>query len=228
MLLLLLPVREVVQRLVLLLAVVMVATIPLQAEATKYKMGDKVSEWDTHFSTPLRSCSLRPVSLPTFRWSCMWTKLALIITHKRPTTTILYQCVLQTKWGCGCCCTHPSFIYLSIYLSIYLFISKVEHRSLTLGEVLDGDRMAVSMYEIHFNVSSPHNELCTRELSNDDIEKLQLAIEDLYYFEFIFGEERERERERERVQQEVIKHLSLLVHVCITQLDLYLTCTLAS
>ena len=40
----LLPVREVVQRLVLLLAVVMVATIPLQAEATKYKMGDKVSE----------------------------------------------------------------------------------------------------------------------------------------------------------------------------------------
>ena len=41
---LLLPVREVVQRLVLLLALVMVATIPLQAEATKYKMGDKVSE----------------------------------------------------------------------------------------------------------------------------------------------------------------------------------------
>ena len=40
----LLPVREVVQRLVLLLAVVMAATIPLQAEATKYKMGDKVSE----------------------------------------------------------------------------------------------------------------------------------------------------------------------------------------
>ena len=44
LLLLLLPVRDVVQRLVFLLAVVMAATIPLQAGATKYKMGDKVSE----------------------------------------------------------------------------------------------------------------------------------------------------------------------------------------
>ena len=67
-------------------------------------------------------------------------------------------------------------------------ILKVEHRSLTLGEVLDGDRMAISLYEVQFNVSSSHKELCTRELSNKNIEKLQAAIEDLYYFEFVFGE----------------------------------------
>lgn len=29
-------------------------------------------------------------------------------------------------------------------------LSKVEHRSLTLGEVLKGDRMAVSSFDIHF------------------------------------------------------------------------------
>lgn len=56
-----------------------------------------------------------------------------------------------------------------------------------MGEVLDGDRMAISLYEVNFNLSSSHKELCTRELSNKDIEKLQAAIEDLYYFEFVFG-----------------------------------------
>ena len=32
---------------------------------------------------------------------------------------------------------------------------QVEHKSLTLGEVLDGDRMAMSLYEIHFKSESP-------------------------------------------------------------------------
>lgn len=31
---------------------------------------------------------------------------------------------------------------------------QIEHKSLTLGEVLDGDRMAVSMYEINFKGES--------------------------------------------------------------------------
>jgi hypothetical protein len=30
------------------------------------------------------------------------------------------------------------------------FEIKIEHRSLTLGEVLDGDRMALSMYKVQF------------------------------------------------------------------------------
>lgn len=35
-------------------------------------------------------------------------------------------------------------------LNIIHYILKVEHRSLTLGEVLDGDRMAVAMYDVKF------------------------------------------------------------------------------
>ena len=59
---------------------------------------------------------------------------------------------------------------------------------MTLGEVLDGDRMAVSLYEISFNKSASHSELCTLVLTANDIAKLQEAVEDLYYFEFVFGE----------------------------------------
>ncbi|XP_003385405.1 PREDICTED: transmembrane 9 superfamily member 1-like [Amphimedon queenslandica] len=65
---------------------------------------------------------------------------------------------------------------------------KIEHRSLTLGEVLDGDRMAVSLYDIQFNKSVPHAELCTLVLTANDIAKLQEAVEDLYYFEFVFDD----------------------------------------
>ena len=50
--------------------------------------------------------------------------------------------------------------------------------------------MAISLYQVNFNISSSHKELCTRELSNKDIEKLQAAIEDLYYFEFVFGKKK--------------------------------------
>uniref|UniRef100_A0ABM0MUD4 Transmembrane 9 superfamily member n=1 Tax=Saccoglossus kowalevskii TaxID=10224 RepID=A0ABM0MUD4_SACKO len=62
---------------------------------------------------------------------------------------------------------------------------KVEHRSLTLGEILDGDRMAVSMYDIKFKEDVTDGKLCTVELKEEDIEQLREAIEDLYYFEFI-------------------------------------------
>jgi transmembrane 9 superfamily protein 1 len=65
--------------------------------------------------------------------------------------------------------------------------SKIEHRSLTLGEVLDGDRMAKSMYDIKFGMNVELAKLCNVELSADDLKKLQLAIEDLYYFEFVVG-----------------------------------------
>ena len=64
---------------------------------------------------------------------------------------------------------------------------KIEHRSLTLGEVLDGDRMAVSMYNISFRESFERKSLCTNELDDEDLKSLRHAIEDLYYFEFVYG-----------------------------------------
>lgn len=80
------------------------------------------------------------------------------------------------------------YIAYNRHISITIIvIIQVEHRSLTLGEVLDGDRMAVSMYNISFKESFERKELCHTELEEDDIKKLQEAIEDLYYFEFVYG-----------------------------------------
>ena len=47
--------------------------------------------------------------------------------------------------------------------------------------------MAVSLYDIHFNKTLGHQELCTIILDNDQIQRLKEAVEDLYYFEFVFG-----------------------------------------
>jgi transmembrane 9 superfamily protein 1 len=60
---------------------------------------------------------------------------------------------------------------------------------LTLGEVLDGDRMAKSLYKIQFDKNVEIEKLCSVTLSKSDIEKLQAAIEDFYYFEFIAGKQ---------------------------------------
>ncbi|XP_070584824.1 transmembrane 9 superfamily member 1 [Erythrolamprus reginae] len=61
----------------------------------------------------------------------------------------------------------------------------IRHKSLTLGEVLDGDRMAESMYEIHFRQNVEKKILCQKKLSPDEVERLRQAIEELYYFEFV-------------------------------------------
>lgn len=65
---------------------------------------------------------------------------------------------------------------------------KIEHRSLTLGEILDGDRMAVSLYQIGFKESFERKVLCTKEMTNSDMDLIKEAIEDLYYFEFVFDD----------------------------------------
>ncbi|GIY07918.1 transmembrane 9 superfamily member 1 [Caerostris extrusa] len=61
---------------------------------------------------------------------------------------------------------------------------KIEHRSLTLGEVLEGDRMAFSLYNISFLIPVKKEKLCNMVLNQNEISQLVEAIEDLYYFEF--------------------------------------------
>ena len=56
--------------------------------------------------------------------------------------------------------------------------------------MLDGDRMALAMYNISFKSSFERKTLCTNELEEKDVSRLQHAIEDLYYFEFVYGKEK--------------------------------------
>ena len=65
---------------------------------------------------------------------------------------------------------------------------EIKHKSLTLGEVLDGDRMAYSMYEVHFKENDEDHLLCEMELNEKELDQLREAVEELYYFEMVADE----------------------------------------
>ncbi|CAF0943493.1 unnamed protein product, partial [Didymodactylos carnosus] len=62
---------------------------------------------------------------------------------------------------------------------------KIVSKELTLGEVLSGDRMAQSLYEITFNENIPNKLLCELLLETKDVQSLEKSIEEFYYFEFV-------------------------------------------
>uniref|UniRef100_A0A9J8BGN4 Transmembrane 9 superfamily member n=3 Tax=Cyprinus carpio TaxID=7962 RepID=A0A9J8BGN4_CYPCA len=65
---------------------------------------------------------------------------------------------------------------------------EVRHKALSLGEVLDGDRMAESLYNIHFKENTERQTLCKLTLSEKEVDQLREAIEELYYFEFVLDD----------------------------------------
>eukprot|EP00043_Microstomoeca_roanoka_P007486 m.71973 g.71973 ORF g.71973 m.71973 type:complete len:595 (-) comp13844_c0_seq1:43-1827(-) len=81
--------------------------------------------------------------------------------------------------------THETYHYYSLPVCRP---EKIVSRSLTLGEVLDGDRMAEALHDIRFKENKPKTDLCTVHLSPKDIRTLRNAIDDLYYFEFIIDD----------------------------------------
>ncbi len=48
--------------------------------------------------------------------------------------------------------------------------------------------MAVSLYEIKFKETFDRKVLCTKSMSDKNMEVIKEAVEDLYYFEFVYGE----------------------------------------
>lgn len=62
---------------------------------------------------------------------------------------------------------------------------KIKHKSMTIGELLDGDRMAYSLHNIKFRESQPKTKLCSRLIDEKDLKTLKQAVEEYYYFEFV-------------------------------------------
>ena len=54
--------------------------------------------------------------------------------------------------------------------------SQVHHKSLSLGEVLDGDRMAQSLYHIGFRENVEKKTLCQLTLSEKQVRELGVAV----------------------------------------------------
>ena len=62
--------------------------------------------------------------------------------------SIVYVCVC--RWNTrALLCINRDQLWKVLYTCIHVCL-QVEHKSLTLGEVLDGDRMALSLYDIGF------------------------------------------------------------------------------
>uniref|UniRef100_A0A8C4R591 Transmembrane 9 superfamily member n=1 Tax=Eptatretus burgeri TaxID=7764 RepID=A0A8C4R591_EPTBU len=64
----------------------------------------------------------------------------------------------------------------------------IEHKRLSLGEVLDGDRMALSTYEVKFGQDEESKVLCELSLERRDLDHLRRAVEELYYYEFVMDD----------------------------------------
>ncbi|XP_057577074.1 transmembrane 9 superfamily member 1 isoform X2 [Hippopotamus amphibius kiboko] len=123
-------------------------------------------------------------------WSCRWLPLLLLLlgTGREPGV----EGVTHYKAG------DPVILYVNkvgpyhnpqetyhYYQLPVCCPEKIRHKSLSLGEVLDGDRMAESLYEIRFRENVEKRILCHMQLSSTQVEQLRQAIEELYYFEFV-------------------------------------------
>ena len=58
-----------------------------------------------------------------------------------------------------------------------------EYKPEGLGEVLEGDRLVNTPYDIKFRVDKENEDLCSRELTAKDLKKLRTAVKKDYYFQ---------------------------------------------
>ena len=60
-----------------------------------------------------------------------------------------------------------------------------EYKPEGLGEVLEGDRLVNTPYDIKFRVDKENEDLCSRELTAKDLKRLRTAVKKDYYFQVI-------------------------------------------
>ena len=64
----------------------------------------------------------------------------------------------------------------------------VKRERTDLGEVLGGDRLAKSPYEIEFGIDKENVDLCTQFLERKEVEKFRRAVKNDYYFQMSFDD----------------------------------------
>ena len=52
----------------------------------------------------------------------------------------------------------------------------LKHKPETLGEVVDGNRLIHTPYELNFRVERDHTVLCTKELSGKDLKRFRKVV----------------------------------------------------
>eukprot|EP00891_Asterochloris_glomerata_P007011 jgi/Astpho2/7011/Aster-01865 len=59
----------------------------------------------------------------------------------------------------------------------------LEHKPETLGEVVDGNRLINTLYDITFKQDKEHTVLCSKQLTQSEVAKFRKAVEKDYYFQ---------------------------------------------
>ena len=52
-----------------------------------------------------------------------------------------------------------------------------------LGEVLEGDRLVTTQYDIRFRVDNPDGKLCQKVLTVEDVRNFRRAVHEDYYYQ---------------------------------------------
>jgi len=65
---------------------------------------------------------------------------------------------------------------------------EIQHRHVSLGEVLEGDAISNSAYDIRFGVNIQWQLLCKLHLQPSEIRQFKKAIDEFYFFEFLFDD----------------------------------------
>eukprot|EP00887_Chlorella_sp_A99_P003316 scaffold26.g3316.t1 len=63
-----------------------------------------------------------------------------------------------------------------------------DSKLLTLGEVVDGNRMVATQYDLSFATSRDKTVLCSKKLTKEEVEKFRKAIKKDYYFQFFYDD----------------------------------------
>lgn len=63
-----------------------------------------------------------------------------------------------------------------------------EYKTEGLGEVLEGDRLVTTPYDIQFKLDRENEVLCSRELGIKDLAKFRKAVKKDYYYQVFRGQ----------------------------------------
>eukprot|EP00899_Mesostigma_viride_P015679 jgi/Mesvir1/24111/Mv10831-RA.2 len=64
----------------------------------------------------------------------------------------------------------------------------LSHKTEDLGEVLEGDRMVGTLYDLSFKVNKESETLCTKVLKEKELKKFRKAVKDDYYFQMYYDD----------------------------------------
>lgn len=79
-----------------------------------------------------------------------------------------------------CCVSSETYQYYDLP---FCPPNSLDYKMEDLGEVIEGDRLVGTKYDLGFKVDKENEELCSKVLTVDEVRKFRQAVKDDYYFQ---------------------------------------------